>query len=175
MDFFSGGNGLEHAQHIHPNDVPRFGELGVIAAVQGVHATSDGPWLPARLGQRRTQTTSYRWRDLLDTGAVINNGTDVPVEHINPIASFAASVTRIMSNGEAFYPAQAMTRYEALRSYTIANAFSAFEENEKGSLKVGKLADIVILSNDILTMPADQIHQTKVDFTILGGEVVYAR
>ena len=166
---------IEHAQHIHPDDIPRFGKLGVIAAVQGVHSTSDGPWIPQRLGLKRTQTTSYRWRDLIDTGAVINNGTDVPVEPIDPIASFAASVTRVMNNGEAFFPEQAMTRYEALRSYTLDNAYSAFEDKEKGSLEVGKLADIIVLSDNIMTMPAEQIREAKVDLTILGGAVVYAR
>ncbi|NKC01569.1 MAG: amidohydrolase family protein [Pseudomonadales bacterium] len=166
---------IEHAQHIHPDDVPRFGALGVIAAVQGVHCTSDGPWLASRLGQERTQATSYRWRDLLDTGATISNGTDVPVEPINPIASFIASVSRRMKNGEVFYPDQAMTRMEALRSYTLNNAFAAFEENEKGSISPGKLADVVVLSKDIMRLPIDELQDTQVDFTILGGEVVYAR
>ena len=166
---------IEHAQHIHPDDVPRFGKLGVIAAVQGVHCTSDGPWIPTRLGVSRTEATSYRWRDLIDTGAVINNGTDVPVEHIDPIASFAASVTRVMNTGEAFYPEQGMSRIEALKSFTINNAYSAFEESHKGSISVGKLADMVILSDNILTMPAERIHEAKVDLTVLGGEVVFVR
>ena len=127
---------IEHAQHIHPEDIPRFAELGVIAAIQGVHCTSDGPWISTRLGAPRTELTSYRWRDLLDAGVKINNGTDAPVEAIDPFASFAASVNRIMANGEAFYPKQAMTRFEALHSYTWGNAYSAFEEDVKGSLEV---------------------------------------
>ncbi|MDB0051251.1 amidohydrolase, partial [Pseudomonadales bacterium] len=100
---------VEHAQHIDPLDVPRFGELGVIAAIQGVHCTSDGPWVPSRLGEERTKLTSYPWRDLIDTGAIVANGTDVPVEAIDPIASFYASVSRMTKSGEKFHPEQAMT------------------------------------------------------------------
>ncbi|MXY05168.1 MAG: amidohydrolase, partial [Gammaproteobacteria bacterium] len=129
---------IEHAQHIDPEDIPRFGQLGVIAAVQGIHAASDGPWIPARLGPERAERTSYRWRDLLDTGAILNNGTDAPVEPIDPIASFHASVSRRMNNGESFFPSQAMTRMEAIRSYTLDNAHSAFEDHVKGSLTPGK-------------------------------------
>ena len=115
---------IEHAQHIHPDDIARFGQLGVIAAVQGVHCNSDGPWIPARLGAARAETTSYRWSDLLDAGAVLNNGADTPVESIDPIASFYASVSRMMPNGEKFYPGQAMTRREALKSYTAGSPFN---------------------------------------------------
>lgn len=166
---------VEHAQHLHPDDVPRFGELGVIAAVQGVHCTSDGPWLATRLGGARTERTSYRWRDLIDSGAIVANGTDVPVEPIDPLASFHASVTRVMSTGEAFHPAQAMTREEALASYTRNNAFAAFDESRTGTLTPGKLADVVVLSQDILTVPAAQIRSTRVDLTFVGGELAYAR
>ena len=166
---------IEHAQHIHPEDVPRFGRLGVIAAVQGIHCTSDGPWIPARLGGHRAEQTSYRWRDLLDTGAVLNNGTDTPVEPIDPIASFYASVSRRMNTGEPFHPHQAMTRMQALESYTLGNAHSAFEEHIKGSLTPGKYADIVVLSADILTIPESDIPEAKVDYTIVGGEVRFMR
>ena len=166
---------IEHAQHIHPQDVPRFGQLGVIAAVQGVHCTSDGPWIPRRLGDERARVTSYVWRDLLHSGALIGNGTDVPVEPINPIASFYASVTRRMADGRDFYPQQAMTRMEALRSYTIHNAYAAFEEGFKGSLTPGKLADLVVLSHDLLTVADEEILDTRVDYTVLGGKVVYER
>ncbi|MDZ7667960.1 MAG: amidohydrolase [Gammaproteobacteria bacterium] len=166
---------IEHAQHIHPDDVPRFGELGVIAAMQGIHCTSDGPWIPSRLGEERTRTTSYVWRDLIESGALIGNGTDVPVEPINAIASFYASVSRMMNNGEKFHPDQAMTRGEALRSYTINNAYAAFEEDIKGSLTPGKLADIAVLSQDILTIPEADIPATQVDLTFVGGELRYAR
>ncbi|MYE52481.1 MAG: amidohydrolase [Gammaproteobacteria bacterium] len=166
---------IEHAQHIDPEDILRFGQLGVIAAVQGIHAASDGPWIPARLGPVRAERTSYRWRDLLDTGAILNNGTDAPVEPIDPIASFHASVSRRMNNGEKFFPSQAMTRMEALRSYTLDNAHSAFEDHVKGSLTPGKYADIVVLSEDILTAPESDIPNTKVDYTIVGGKVRHVR
>jgi len=166
---------IEHAQHIDPVDVPRFGALGVVAAVQGVHCTSDGPWIPQRLGEPRTGRTSYPWRDLIDSGALLGNGTDVPVEPIDPIASFTASVTRVMNTGEAFHPDQAMTRREALASYTLNNAVAAFEEQAKGSLTPGKLADVVVLSQDLLSVPDEALGDTRVDVTILGGEVVYAR
>ncbi len=164
---------VEHAQHIHPDDVPRFGELGVIAAMQGIHCTSDGPWIPSRLGEERTELTSYPWRDLINTGAIIGNGTDVPVEPIDPIASYYASVSRVTNTGEAFYPEHVMTRMEALQSYTINNAYAAFEEDAKGSITPGKLADIVVLSQDLLTVAADDIPDTEVEMTIVGGVVRY--
>jgi hypothetical protein len=166
---------IEHAQHTDPADIPRFGQLGVIAAMQGVHATSDGPWVFLRLGAERARTGAYMWRALLESGAIIGNGTDVPVESIDPIASFHASVTRRMSDGQQFFPEQNMTREEALRSYTLANAYAAFEEQLKGSIAAGKLADIVVLSKDILTIPDEEIRTTQVDMTILGGKVVYQR
>ena len=166
---------IEHAQHIHPDDIPRFGRLGVIAAVQGIHCTSDGPWIHIRLGNDRAERTSYRWRDLIDAGAALNNGTDVPVEPIDPIASFYASVSRRMKTGGTFHPDQAMTRMEALESYTLGNAYSAFEETVKGSLTPGKYADIVVLSQDILTIAEHGIPATRVDYTIVGGEIRFAR
>jgi predicted amidohydrolase YtcJ len=166
---------VEHAQHIDPADVPRFGELGVIAAMQGIHCTSDGPWIASRLGEERTRATSYPWRDLIETGAIIGNGTDVPVEPINAIASYYASVSRVTKDGTTFYPEQVMTRSEALQSYTINNAIAAFEEDLKGSLTPGKLADIVVLSQNLLTVEEDRIPDTQVDMTILGGAIVYRR
>lgn len=166
---------VEHAQHLHPDDIPRFGELGVIASMQGVHCTSDGPWVAQRLGERRAREGAYAWRSLLDTGAVIVNGTDAPVEDVNPIPSFYASVTRRFENGGEFFPEQSMTREEALRSYTLDAAYAAFEEDVKGSIVTGKLADIVVLSNDILTIPEDEILKTEVLYTIIGGEVVFQR
>jgi predicted amidohydrolase YtcJ len=166
---------IEHAQHLDPSDVPRFAELGVIAAMQGVHAPSDGPWLPKRLGEKRAGDISYVWRSLLDTGAIVTNGTDAPVEDIDPIASFYASVARKMPNGERFHPEQSMTRTEALRSYTIDNAYAAFEEHLKGSITPGKLADITVLSKDITTIPIDEIPTAQVDYTIVGGKIAYTR
>ena len=166
---------IEHAQHLHPDDVSRMAELGVIASVQGVHATSDAPWIPIRLGFERARTGAYVWRDLMDAGVLINNGTDAPVEDVSPIASFASSVHRIDRNGELFHPEQSMTRMEALESYTINNAYAAFEEELKGSITVGKLADMVILDRDIMTVPLEEIADTQVEMTIIGGEVRYER
>jgi hypothetical protein len=164
---------VEHAQHLHADDVQRFVELGVIAAMQGVHCTSDGPWVLKRLGESRAESGAYLWRELIDSGAIVTNGTDVPVEDIDPIASFYSSISRRMPNGETFYPEHRMSREEALRSYTLNNAFAAFEEEIKGSLEVGKLADLVVLSQDILTIPEEDIPTTRVDYTIVGGEVRY--
>jgi hypothetical protein len=166
---------IEHAQHLHPDDVKRFAPLGVIAAMQGVHATSDGPWIPRRLGEERARTGAYVWRDLLSSGVRIANGTDVPVEAIDPIASYYASVSRRMNNGEVFYPDQRMTREEALRSYTLDAAYGMFAEDQIGSLAVGKLADIAVLSQDILRVPEARIPATEVDLTIVGGVVRYER
>jgi predicted amidohydrolase YtcJ len=166
---------IEHSQHIDPVDVPRFGKLGVIAAVQAIHGTSDGPWIPTRLGDERAKSTSQPWRDLFNTGAIITNGTDVPVEPIDAIASYYASVSRMMVNGERFYPEHAMTREEALQTYTINNAIAAFEEDLKGSLTPGKYADITVLSQNLLTVAEDRIPDTAVELTIVGGEVKYKR
>ena len=166
---------IEHAQHLHPDDVPRLVELDLIASVQGVHATSDAPWVLARLGEKRAESGAYLWRSFLDQGTVIANGTDVPVEGIDPIVSFYASVTRRTAEGWDFYPEQRMTRHEALWSYTMGGAYAAFEEELKGSLTPGKLADIVVLSKDIMVVPEEEIRDAVVDMTILGGEVVYRR
>jgi predicted amidohydrolase YtcJ len=166
---------IEHAQHVNRADIPRFADLGIIASVQGVHATSDGPWIPQRLGHPRTEETSYLWRDFFEAGILINNGTDAPVEDVSAIESFYASVTRHMANCERFFPEQAMTRLEALRTYTINNAYAAFEEDIKGSLTPGKLADITVLSRNILTVPDEEILDAQADYTIVGGEVRYHR
>jgi len=164
---------IEHAQHIHRDDIPRFGKLGVIASMQGVHCTSDAPYVLPRLGEQRAAEGAYVWQSLLRSGAVVTNGTDAPVEDVDPIASFYASITRKGRDGVAFYPKQAMSRMEALRSYTIDCAYAAFEEDQKGSLTPGKLADIVVLSKDILTVPEEEVLETEVVYTIIGGEVVY--
>ena len=164
---------VEHAQHLHPDDVPRFAELGVVASMQAVHCTSDGPWVPDRLGEQRSAEGAYVWRDLIDSGAVVTNGTDAPVEDVDPIASFHASVTRRMTNGDVFYGDQRMTREEALRSYTIDAAYAAFEEGAKGSLEVGKYADLTVLSRDIMTIPEEEIPGTRVVYTIVGGRLAY--
>ena len=166
---------IEHAQHLHPDDIRRFGELGVIPAMQGVHATSDAPWIPRRLGEQRAREGAYVWQELMKSGAVIANGTDAPVEDINPIASFYSSVSRRTNTGDVFYAEQRMSREEALRSYTLNNAYAAFEEDVKGSLTPGKLADIVVLSKDIMRVPEEEIPTAEVDVTIVGGEVRYRR
>lgn len=166
---------IEHAQHVHPDDVERFAELGVVAAMQGIHCTSDAPWVYRRLGAERAESGAYLWRDFMDAGVVIGNGTDVPVEDISPVASFYASVVRRDRNGNEFFPEQRMTRTEALESYTINNAYAAFEEGLKGSLTPGKLADIAVLDTDILTAPEEEIADARVDMTIVGGEVRYER
>ena len=164
---------VEHAQHLHPDDIPRFGELGVIASMQGVHATSDGPWVEPKLGAERTEEGAYVWKKLMDSGAIVMNGTDAPVEDVDPVASYYSTVSRRMNTGDVFYADQRMTRVEALESYTIHAAYGAFEEDIKGTLEVGKLADIVVLSRDVLTIDEDAIPGTDVVYTIVGGEVVY--
>ncbi|MEO1370480.1 MAG: amidohydrolase family protein, partial [Acidobacteriota bacterium] len=164
---------IEHVQHVDPTDLGRFADLGVVASVQSVHCTSDGPWVPERLGVERSESGAYMWRDLIDSGAVVVNGTDAPVEDLDPIANFDAAVTRRMANGEAFYPEQAMTRMEALRAMTLDAAWSVFQADEIGSLEVGKLADAVVLDRDILEVPDGEIRDAKVAMTVLGGEIVY--
>jgi predicted amidohydrolase YtcJ len=164
---------VEHAQHIHAADIPRFGQLGVIASMQGVHCTSDAPWVTPRLGAHRAEEGAYVWQKLMKSGAVVTNGTDAPVEDVDPIASYYSTVTRKSADGKAFYPDQRMSRIEALRSYTVANAFAAFEEDIKGTLTRGKLADVTVLTKDITTIPEDQIKTAKVAYTIIGGKVVY--
>jgi len=166
---------VEHAQHLSEADIPRFGGLGVIAAMQGVHCTSDGPWVLIRLGAKRAEEGAYVWRKLIASGAVISNGTDSPVEAVDPIPSFYASVARTMKNGEPFFPGQKMTREEALRSYTLNGAYAAFEENIKGSLTAGKLADITVFSKDIMTCPDEEIPSAEVLYTIVGGKVLYKK
>jgi predicted amidohydrolase YtcJ len=166
---------IEHAQHLNPADIPRFAQLGVIASMQGIHATSDAPWIPPRLGDERARAGAYVWRSLIDSGAVVTNGTDTPVEDISPIASFHASVSRRTRTGEVFHGEQRMTREEALRSYTLNNAYAAFEEQVKGSITPGKLADIVVLSHNIMTVPEEQIPSAQVDVTVAGGRVAFRR
>ncbi len=165
----------EHSQHIDPADIKRFKQLGVIAAMQGVHTISDGPWVAKRLGAERTRLTSYPWRALWDAGVVVTNGTDTPVEKVDPIPSFWGSVARKTSDGTVFLPEQRVTREEGLRAYTLNNAFAAFEEKEKGSITVGKLADLVVLTKNIMTVPEDEIPTARVAMTILGGKIAYER
>ena len=164
---------VEHAQHVNPLEIPRFKEWNVIASMQGIHCTSDAPFVPKRLGAKRSEEGAYVWQSFLKAGVLVNNGTDVPVEDEDPIPNFYASVTRKLKDGTEFYPAQKMSREQALYSYTMANAIAAFQEKDKGSLEVGKYADIVILSNDLMTCKDEEIKNTKVVTTIVGGKVKY--
>ena len=167
---------IEHAQHIDLKDIPRFSELGVIAAIQGIHMSSDRPWAIDRLGKKRIVDSAYPWQKLYQSGAMIINGTDAPVEPINPIPSFYASVSRKTLNKTpegGYEPGEKMSRELALRSYTINGAYAAFEEDIKGSIEVGKLADFTVLDKDILLIDEDEILDTKIEMTIIGGEVVY--
>jgi predicted amidohydrolase YtcJ len=169
---------IEHAQILDAADIPRFAELGVIAAMQGVHATSDMPWVATRVGEERTAEGAYVWSKLLGSGVKIANGTDAPVESLSALDCFYASVTRQDKNGDpdgGWYPEHRMSRQQALRSYTLDAAYAAFEENEKGSLEAGKLADITVLSKDIMTVQPRDILTTEVLFTVIGGEVVFGK
>jgi predicted amidohydrolase YtcJ len=166
---------IEHAQHLSASDIPRFGQLGVIAAMQGIHCTSDAPYVLLRLGSKRAEEGAYVWQKLMRSGAVVGNGTDAPVEDVSPLACYYASVSRKLKDGSRFFPDQRMSREEALRSYTWNNAYAAFEEKVKGSLEPGKLADITVLSRDILTIPEDDILSTDVVYTIVGGKIAFRR
>jgi predicted amidohydrolase YtcJ len=164
---------IEHAQHISAADIPRFGRLGIIPSMEGIHCTSDAPYVVARLGARRAEEGAYAWQKLLKSGARIANGTDAPVEDIDPIPSFYASVSRKTKDGAVFYPDQRMSRIEALRSYTIDAAYAGFEEDIKGSLRPGKLADITVFSQDLTAVAEDQIPSTRILYTIVGGQIHY--
>jgi predicted amidohydrolase YtcJ len=163
---------VEHAQHLDPKDFPRFAKHQFIASMQAVHCTSDAPFVAKRLGEQRAKYGAYAWRTLLDNKVKIANGTDAPVEDIDPIKNFYASVTRKREdNGMVFFPEQKMTRAEAIKSYTYDNAYAAKEEKIKGSIEVGKVADFVILSNNLLKCKEQVILKTKVLFTIINGKI----
>ncbi len=166
---------IEHAQHLSAPDVPRFGQLGVIASMQGIHATSDAPFVIERLGAERADEGAYVWQRLMKSGAVVSNGTDAPVEDVDPIPNYYATVTRKTKEGRAFYPEQRMSRMEALKSMTFNPAYAAFQEDSRGSLKVGKLADLTVLSKDITAVPEDQIQSARVSYTIVGGKILYKK
>jgi len=169
---------IEHAQHLAASDIARFGQLGVIPSIQAIHMSSDRPWAINRLGKDRIVEGAYVWRKLIDSGATVLNGTDAPVEPINPLASYFAAVSRQTLGGTpqgGYEPDQRMTRMEALKSYTINNAYGAFEEDIKGTIEIGKLADFTILSKDILQIPMAEILTTEVLYTIVNGEVKYKK
>lgn len=168
---------VEHAQIIHPDDIPRFAQLGVIPSMQASHQTSDMYWAGNRLGQQRL-LGAYAWRSLLNSGVVIPNGSDLPVEETNPLISFHAAISRQDDNDwpvGGWFPEQRMTREEALKSMTIWAAWSSFMEHEVGSLEAGKYADFVVLDQDIMRIPPELVLQTRILSTWLGGKPVYRR
>ncbi len=167
---------VEHAQHLDTADIPRFAQLGAIASMQAIHCTSDAPFVVKRLGVERARYGAYPWRSLLDAGAVVTNGTDAPVEDVDPLASYYATVTRKRpDSGQAFFPEQALTREEGIYSYTQACAFAAFEEKDKGSLSPGKLADLIVVSNNLLRCPEEEILKSEILLTVVGGKVKYKK
>ena len=167
---------IEHSQHLLPSDIERFSKLGVIAAIQAIHMSSDRPWAIDRLGKERIESGAYVWRDLLNAGVHIANGTDVPVEPINPIANFYASVARKTLQGlpaNGYEIGQRLSRQETLKSMTLWNAYAAFEEAEVGSIRVGKRADMTVTDQNLMTVDETKILVTKPVMSIVGGEIVY--
>ena len=167
---------IEHSQHLLPSDIERFSTLGVIASIQAIHMSSDRPWAIDRLGKERIESGAYVWRDLLNAGVHIANGTDVPVEPINPIANFYASVARKTLSGlpdDGYEIGQKLSRHETLKSMTLWNAYAAFEEAEVGSISVGKRADMTVTDQNLMTVDETKILATKPVMTIIGGEIVY--
>jgi hypothetical protein len=167
---------IEHAQVVDPQDTPRFVKLGVIPSMQPTHCTSDMYWAEERLGPKRIKG-AYAWRSFLNAGSILPGGSDFPVESPNPLWGFYAAITRQDHDGwpsGGWYPDQRMTREEALKAFTLWAAYAAFEEKRRGSVEEGKLADLVVLSNDIMTCEPLRILETKVVYTIVGGEIAYA-
>jgi predicted amidohydrolase YtcJ len=168
---------IEHAQHLHPDDIPRFAALQVLPAMQSIHMASDRPWAIDRLGAERIESGAYMWQALLQSGARIINGTDSPVEPIDPLACFYAAVTRKTLTGEppgGYESAQKMTRKQALRSYTIDAAYGAFEEHIKGSIEVGKVADLVVFDRNIMVCAESEILQTMPLMTMVDGLIAFS-
>jgi predicted amidohydrolase YtcJ len=166
----------EHSQILDAAEIPRFAKLNVIASMQATHATSDLPWAPDRLGPQRVEEGAYVWQKLMKSGALIANGSDFPVEEANPMLGIYAAITRQDPSGHppgGWQPDQRMSREETLKSFTINAAFAAHAEKELGSLTPGKLADLVVLSRDIMQVPPKEILSTTVTTTIIGGKVVY--
>src|SRR5262249_10875838 len=166
---------IEHAQIVHPRDIPRFAKLGVIPSMQPSHAISDLHFVPSRIGIQRTQG-AYAWQSLLRSGAVIAGGSDAPVERGEPMIEFYAAVARKDQkgySGEGWHPEEAVTRAQALKMFTLWPAYAAFEETIKGSIEPGKLADFTVLSADIMEIPEPDILKTRCTMTVIGGEVVF--
>ncbi|MXV37881.1 amidohydrolase family protein [Flavobacteriaceae bacterium Ap0902] len=165
---------IEHAQHLNPQDIKRFGELGIIASMQTVHCTSDAPYVVKRLGEERAEEGAYVWQKLLENNVILANGTDAPIEKINPFRNLYAALTRKPANDtEAFYPSQVLNRKQALKMYTQGNAYAEFKENEKGKLEKGYLADIIILNRNLMECPVEDIPETQVVLTMVDGEIKY--
>ncbi len=166
---------IEHCQVLSLDDVPRFAELGVIPSMQPTHATSDMPWAEDRLGSDRVKG-AYAWRKLLDTGCRIPCGSDFPVELPDPLLGIYAAVTRQDCDGnpqDGWFPEERMSVEEAVRGFTVDAAYASFAEDISGSIEAGKLADFTILDKDIFNIPLEQILDTHVRYTIIGGEVVF--
>lgn len=166
----------EHSQILDEADIGRFGKLGVIASIQGIHGTSDLPWAAQRIGEPRVLEGAYVWQKLKKSGAVLINGTDAPVEDVDPIRSFYASVTRQSEDGTpvgGYQPDQRLTRMEALRSYTKDAYWASFAEAHGGVIAPGKWADLTVLSKDLLTVPDAEILKTEVLYTIVNGKIAY--
>jgi predicted amidohydrolase YtcJ len=167
---------IEHAQTLQASDIPRFAGLGVIASMQPTHCISDKKFCDKRIGTERAKG-AYAWKSLADAGAVLAFGTDYQVEPLNPMEGLYASVTRkdrLGENGDGWHPEQKIKMEDAIKYYTLGSAYSQFMENRKGMIKPGFLADIVIVDKNLLTIPENEIMKTKVDYTIVGGKVVYA-
>jgi predicted amidohydrolase YtcJ len=168
---------IEHAQHIHPKDVQRFAKLGVIASVQPYHAIDDGRWAENRIGHERCRAT-YPFRSFLDNGVKLCFGSDWTVAPLSALLGIYAAVTRRTTDGknpDGWFPEQQISVQEAIEAHTINNAYAAFEEKEKGSISVGKLADFVVLSDDLLAVNPVKIANIQVEMTVVGGKVVYRR
>jgi predicted amidohydrolase YtcJ len=168
---------IEHAQIVDPDDIPRFAKLGVIPSMQPSHAISDLFFAPARLGMDRL-VGAYAWQSFLKSGCIIAGGSDAPVERGEPMIEFYAAVARKSikgKSGEGWHPEQAVSREDALKMFTIWSAYAAFQERDKGSIEVGKLADFTVLSQDIMKIPETEILETRNDMTVIGGEIIYSR
>ena len=168
---------VEHAQIVNPDDIPRFAKLGVIPSMQPSHAIGDLHFAPRRVGIQRLKG-SYAWVSLIKSGVVIAGGSDAPVERGEPMIEFYAAVARKDQkgfSGEGWHPEEAVSRADALKMFTLWPAYAAFEEKLRGSIEVGKLADLTILSADIMTIPAPEILKTRCVMTVINGEIVYER